>query len=312
VSGRLDRSELTLSLHRGWNVLLGDNGCGKSTLLKAIGLGLVGDDDRAGPAAERLLRAHTTSGAIELRLGEDAYRTDLVREDGYVRVVSDQSTPVQSGLLLSLGFPPLRGVSRQNPREPTSTVTPNPAVDEHDHRVDHPGYYWLAYEWSNLLPSCSRCNRLTKTNDGRRVGKGERFPVMGQRAIAPGEEANEQPLFLHPCIDDPEQHFGLEPETGVLFGKTPRGRACVELLDLNREGMLEERKRTYYQVRSQLLMVFSSLMARNLQEVNRQLEYLADYRRGKAPFSCAGRKAIRDEEPQLRALFERFSKEVFN
>jgi uncharacterized protein (TIGR02646 family) len=55
-------------------------------------------------------------------------------------------------------------------------------VDEHDQRVDHPGYYWLAYEWSNLLPSCSKCNRLTKTKDGRRVGKGERFPVMGRRA----------------------------------------------------------------------------------------------------------------------------------
>jgi hypothetical protein len=26
-------------------------------------------------------------------------------------------------------------------------------------RPDHPGYYWLAYEWTNLLPSCTLCNQ---------------------------------------------------------------------------------------------------------------------------------------------------------
>ena len=24
---------------------------------------------------------------------------------------------------------------------------------------DHPGYYWLAYDWRNLLPSCQLCNQ---------------------------------------------------------------------------------------------------------------------------------------------------------
>jgi predicted ATPase len=122
--------DLTLSLHRGWNILLGDNGCGKSTVLKAISLALVGDDDRAGAAAQRLLKAHATSGAIELRLGEDVYRTDLLREDSRVKVVSEQFTPVQSGLLLSLGFPPLRGGGGQHSRGPTSSTTPNPVVND--------------------------------------------------------------------------------------------------------------------------------------------------------------------------------------
>src|SRR5262249_38675962 len=26
--------------------------------------------------------------------------------------------------------------------------------------IEHPGYYWLAYEWKNLLPSCADCNRF--------------------------------------------------------------------------------------------------------------------------------------------------------
>lgn len=32
-------------------------------------------------------------------------------------------------------------------------------------RVDgsaHPGYYWLAYEWENLYPSCESCNKTFK------------------------------------------------------------------------------------------------------------------------------------------------------
>jgi hypothetical protein len=122
--------ELALDLHRGWNILLGDNGCGKSTVLEAIGLALVGDDDRAAPAAERLLKAHATSGTIELLLGGDIYRTDLVRDDDRVQVVSEQFTPVQSGLLLSLGYPPLRGVYGRNPRGPTRMATPNPVVND--------------------------------------------------------------------------------------------------------------------------------------------------------------------------------------
>ena len=27
---------------------------------------------------------------------------------------------------------------------------------------DHSGYYWLAYDWENLVASCSFCNRLRR------------------------------------------------------------------------------------------------------------------------------------------------------
>jgi hypothetical protein len=181
-------------------------------------------------------------------------------------------------------------------------------MDEHDQRIDHPGYYWLAYEWSNLLPSCSRCNRLTKTNDGRRVGKGERFPVMGNRATAPGEEANEQPLFLHPYVDDPELHLRLDPETGILAGLTPRGRACVELLDLNREGLPEARRQVYEDVRLRLATASMSQGAGDPNAAIRHVKYLSDYKRGKAPYSCAGRKAIKDATDDIRLLLREVSR----
>lgn len=69
--------------------------------------------------------------------------------------------------------------------------------------AEHPGYYWLAYCWCNLLPSCSRCNRMSKV-DNRFVGKGTRFPVEDEQyAVSPGEETQERPLLLNPIVDDP-------------------------------------------------------------------------------------------------------------
>ncbi|MGO9960370.1 MAG: HNH endonuclease, partial [Solirubrobacteraceae bacterium] len=45
---------------------------------------------------------------------------------------------------------------------------------------NHGGYYWLAFEASNLLPACPACNSAH--------GKGDRFPVVaGTRATSPAE-----------------------------------------------------------------------------------------------------------------------------
>src|SRR5258708_6505410 len=42
---------------------------------------------------------------------------------------------------------------------------------------EHPGYYWLAFEWRNLRLSCHRANRLRLRADGGTGGKGGRFPL---------------------------------------------------------------------------------------------------------------------------------------
>lgn len=31
--------------------------------------------------------------------------------------------------------------------------------EKHHDTLHEPGYYWLAYEWNNLLCSCDKCNR---------------------------------------------------------------------------------------------------------------------------------------------------------
>src|SRR4051812_22350680 len=45
-----------------------------------------------------------------------------------------------------------KGAVKDEEEEVVTIQTPNGAED-------HPGYWWLAYEWNNLLPSCIDCNR---------------------------------------------------------------------------------------------------------------------------------------------------------
>ncbi|WP_417683970.1 hypothetical protein [Roseibium sp.] len=98
----------------------------------------------------------------------------------------------------------------------------------------HPGYWWLAMEWSNLLPSCIDCNRrrnqrtpmadrqdlveLARTGDLNRArklatGKACAFPLAddGVRCTAPpGEETDliaEKALLLDPTRDNPDDHL---------------------------------------------------------------------------------------------------------
>lgn len=107
------------------------------------------------------------------------------------------------------------------------------AMDLHGNR-DRLHYYWLAYEWSNLLPSCLECNRL----------KGPRFPVVGRRlavGAAGSELSTERPLLLDPCLDDPEAHLTYLDD-GRVVSATLRGQTTIEILGLNRLSLVEGRK----------------------------------------------------------------------
>ena len=97
-----------------------------------------------------------------------------------------------------------------------------------------------ALDWSNLVYSCSICNR----------NKGVAFPLSNNAhrdEHLPYDERvrNEQPILLNPCVDDPSAHLGYE-KTGRIVGLTPRGITTIEKLDLNRPLLVESRKRELY------------------------------------------------------------------
>ncbi|SFJ59977.1 TIGR02646 family protein [Candidatus Pantoea symbiotica] len=84
----------------------------------------------------------------------------------------------------------------------------------------HPGYWWVAMDWENLLPSCIDCNRRRKqiipvvVNNMRQLhqnmqtGKKDSFPILGVRSLAENKNfSQEKPLLLDPTRDNPSEHI---------------------------------------------------------------------------------------------------------
>lgn len=118
----------------------------------------------------------------------------------------------------------------------------------------HPGYYWLAYDCFNLLPVCKECNTVVIDENDNKRGKGNRFPVDGDYAITPQEIDSEVPLLINPIVDDPENFFDYDSETGHINVKTnlannllkKKAKISIDLLGLDvREDLLEPRREAY-------------------------------------------------------------------
>ena len=148
-----------------------------------------------------------------------------------------------------------------------------PSISEHfrpkamfvelDGKTYKPGYWWLAAEWENIYAVCIDCTR----------NKGNRFPIAGKRADSPArgpDLESERALLLDPCVDDPEQYFVFSEE-GVVASRASdpavaaelgarryrsldRGQMTIDILGLNRAGLVEARKAAAGQLKDRLLL----------------------------------------------------------
>jgi uncharacterized protein (TIGR02646 family) len=122
-------------------------------------------------------------------------------------------------------------------------------------RLRKPGYYWLAADWVNLLPSCIDCNR-ERTQDfpdepPHLSGKSNKFPVSNEsrRATGPDAANRERPLLLHPYFDEPMEHLEFVDE-GLIRprkrGSRPsrKGKTSIEVYGLQRHGLVNRRATT--------------------------------------------------------------------
>ena len=101
--------------------------------------------------------------------------------------------------------------------------------------LTYPGYYWLAYEWNNLLLACSNCNSRYK---------GNLFPLVDpKKRCRPhrGKLCDELPLFVHPAETDPAPHIEFVGETVHPRAGSLHGRTTIDELSLNRTELVEHR-----------------------------------------------------------------------
>jgi uncharacterized protein (TIGR02646 family) len=98
-------------------------------------------------------------------------------------------------------------------------------------RLERPGYFWLAYKWDNLLLCCQLCNQREKKNH---------FPLaneQGRSTYLNMSIANEDPLFIDPCKEDPVQHIGFRGDTPFPINNSKKGRITIAGLGLDRKAL---------------------------------------------------------------------------
>ena len=109
-------------------------------------------------------------------------------------------------------------------------------------RPEHPGYWWLAYDWNNLLISCKTCNQQYK-----RV----QFPIKNEseRAFNKNDDLEkEAPFLINPLKENPENFIEYDiPNNNTksfmlkAIGKCERGDKTVKLTGINDTELLLER-----------------------------------------------------------------------
>jgi hypothetical protein len=111
------------------------------------------------------------------------------------------------------------------------------------------GYWWLAYEWDNLLLICDQCQRARLNL----------FPIEGPRA-SPGDRGEhlltERPLLLDPCRDDPETYLSFDDKGRVRRReRNRRAEATITAFALNRPDLLAARGHVAKDVRAALTLL---------------------------------------------------------
>ena len=110
--------------------------------------------------------------------------------------------------------------------------------------LQQPGYYWLAYDWQNLLFSCSECNTSYKRNH---------FPLVNEntRNIEHRDITNEEPAIINPVTTDPGDHiefseFIIRPKM-VDGRESIQGKTTIGVFRLNERKDLKERRRNAWE-----------------------------------------------------------------
>ena len=139
---------------------------------------------------------------------------------------------------------------------------------------NHLGYWWLAYNWENLLIACKTCNEEYKKS---------KFPLKDESKRAYTEKSDidkEEPIMINPLKEDPEllinydflaeADFSGKPMVKAV-GKCMRSKKTVDgLTGINDENVMLERadKLEYYET-----LVIAELALRELERADK-LKYI--------------------------------------
>lgn len=104
-------------------------------------------------------------------------------------------------------------------------------------REETPGYWWLAFRWSNYVLACTQCNSGWK---GAFVARATDTPERFSGA-SPKTCGTEGWNLLHPfAATRAAEHFAFN-EDGSVGDRTPAGRATIDVVGLDRDSLRRAR-----------------------------------------------------------------------
>lgn len=139
-------------------------------------------------------------------------------------------------------------------------------MQDNKDKLHKPGYYWLAYDWFNLLFCCQKCNQRYKKN---------LFPILNQNNRAKNHNDSieyEKPIFINPYVENPKFLIRFNEEVAVGKDKKARGRKTIEALQLNRKGKgysdLIEIRKDHYDLVNQTYKISNMLPNSNVSQAD--------------------------------------------
>ncbi|QRQ78327.1 HNH endonuclease family protein [Glutamicibacter protophormiae] len=206
--------------------------------------------------------------------------------------------------------------------------------------LTHSGYWWLALEWSNLLPSCPPCNKrlrqhivtaemtvqqirdLELNRPAKSYGKFDKFPVRNKRLTPPdNDHFSEGALLIDPTRMDPKPElkwrsdirYSVVEASDIQGGQSDMGKETIVCLALNRVELVRLRTEVLDELRIQSIRVVEDIakitrVGATQQEIDFALgsakRTIADMWRSAEPtkpFSAMARAFIEDLATQVES-----------
>ncbi|MDQ8015235.1 MAG: hypothetical protein REI96_22505 [Flavobacterium nitrogenifigens] len=94
----------------------------------------------------------------------------------------------------------------------------------------YPGYYWLAYDWNNLMFSCEKCNRSYKKNHFPLDDESTRKLFHNHPNILDDEDS----LLVNPITEEPTDFITFKSNIPVPVNNSKKGKMTIDIFKLER------------------------------------------------------------------------------
>jgi len=159
-------------------------------------------------------------------------------------------------------------------------------VKREDKNLLKPGYYWLAYDWTNLLFVCGVCNTSHKQNF---------FPLVNEKKRAKShlaEISKEESLLIDPCGDkNPEIHIKFN--YNLPYSDDKFGKKTIEICGLDRDALNSLRAKLISDIDARLI-ILSVKEAYNEVEIQNARNYLIECQKPESEFSSTARNYLKE------------------